>query len=943
MMNPFAKFASQQKLFLGVLLLVVLMAWFAGCASNKTADVKDAGDKRITAITADISAGQVMVTIDGNQPLTYTAIKQVFPLGVLFHFPDTSLDQVSSVTTPPSNDIIVSVKASELVEGESTTSRIFIALKTDAPYDLKPQNSALLVSFPNATAGSAAAPAPISEKPLVQKPAPQKVKSLKDLPAASRLKTVTATPMKNSVVVNVKADGVIRDYKAFTIDGKQPRIVIDMFSLKSPYKGEQRQAVKSPYVNQVRHFGHSGKVRLVLDAPKASLAKYSAAPAENGLLIHVGNASRAAAPKSAPVAKSAAAKPMVAKKETPVKPEETKNDTPMKPADKASNTSEAQPVVLPGNAAWVNRIDFSSEEAGTSALIIGTTKPVKYDLQKVGPKRLHLKLFNTSLPEYRKRALITTRFESAVDRVTPVQTAEMKSDSVFTIELREAVPYKMVQQNKTLRLEFAASAIPPKPYENAGLPEWKTVLADAPTTAAQKAGKGDSAMAPAAGKKASQKDVLKTDQAQTAEERLAIIAPEQKYTGEKIAFDFYDMDIRNVFRILREISGKSFAIDKNVSGKVSLKFSKPVPWDQVMELLLKMNQLGMTMEGDIIRIATLSTLAQEEKLKQAQLKAAQQAQKQAEALEPLFTEYIPISYSNATTEVLPHLETILTAERGKANVDERNNQIIITDTALKIKQAKEIVEKIDTVTPQVVIEARVVEANTNFTRQIGFDWGEVTLGTFNVPYTSNWVAGPTVFTADNIPPTLVETASLQFSLFKTAGTDFSIVDATLAASEVEGKTNILSSPKIVTLDNKKAKIKQGFEVPYLERDSSGNASVRFKDVDLLLEVTPSVTPDRRITMTIFVTKNDLVDPTADEPALSTNEAETEILVDDGDTIVIGGILKSTLNWTERGIPGLRRMGVLGWLFKFQEETDIKNELLIFLTPRIIQLEQKRLS
>ena len=200
-----------------------------------------------------------------------------------------------------------------------------------------------------------------------------------------------------------------------------------------------------------------------------------------------------------------------------------------------------------------------------------------------------------------------------------------------------------------------------------------------------------------------------------------------------------------------------------------------------------------------------------------------------------------------------------------------------------------------------------------------------------------------MFTADNIPNTLVESASLQFSLFKTAGTAFSIVDATLAASEVEGKTNILSAPKIVTLDNKKAKIKQGIEVPYLERDASGNATVRFKDVDLLLEVTPTVTPDNRITMTIFVTKNDLVDPTADEPALSTNEAETEIIVDDGDTIVIGGVQKSVLTWAERGIPGLRRMGVLGWLFKYQEERDSKNELLIFLTPRIVRLEQKRFS
>jgi type IV pilus assembly protein PilQ len=398
-----------------------------------------------------------------------------------------------------------------------------------------------------------------------------------------------------------------------------------------------------------------------------------------------------------------------------------------------------------------------------------------------------------------------------------------------------------------------------------------------------------------------------------------------------------------VFRILREISGKNFAIDKNVTGKVTLTLEKPAPWDQILELVLKMNQLGMTMEGDVIRIATLIALAQEEILKQRQLEATQQAQKQAEALEPLFTEYIPISYSNAQTEVLPHVQAVLSEGRGKANVDARNNQIIITDTAVKIQLAKQIIDKIDTVTPQVVIEARIVEANTNFSREVGFDWGQVTLGSFDVPYTSSWKAGPTTFATDNIPVNADPTGALFFNLMKTSGTSFEIINAVLVAADVEGKLNIISSPKVITLDNKKARIKQGFEVPYIERDSSGERTTKFRDVDLLLEVTPTVTPDNRVSMKIFVTKNDIFLQTQLGPALSTNEAETEILVDDGDTIVIGGILKSTLNWSERGIPGLRKMGVLGWLFKYQKETDNKNELLIFLTPRIVQLEQKRLS
>jgi type IV pilus assembly protein PilQ len=837
-------------------------------------------------------------------------------MGVLFHFPETALATDKTVTTPPENEIIGSVKASELVENKSTTSRIFIAMKTDAPYDLNPQDSGLQVSFPKAAGGAAATPAAVAKKTAAQPP------PKKNLPAASRLKTVTATPLKSNVVINVKADGAIKDYKSFTIDGKQPRIVIDMFKIKSPFKKEQRLAVKSPWVKQIRHFGYADKVRLVLDTPKASLAKYSAAPTANGLMIHVGKVPATPPQESQQAVGTQKQKALVAQK--------------AKPAKTAAAAF--------GKPAWVNRIDFSSEEAGKSSLIIGTTAPIKYDLKKVGAKRLQLKLFRTRLPDYRKRALITTRFESAVDRITPIQTPEMKDDSLITIELREAVAYNITQDDNTLRINFAASAIPPKPYEDAALPEWKKVLAEATVAPATKVEKGKVPTTQAPEKKGAKKILLeKAAKAQTAEDHLAAISPQKKYSGEKIAFDFYDMNIKNVFRILREISGKSFAIDKNVTGKVTLTFEKPVPWDQVLELLLKMNRLGMTLEGDIIRIATLSTLAQEEKLKQAQLKATQQAQKQAEALEPLFTEYIPISYSNAKTEVLPHILAILSEGRGKANVDARNNQIIITDTAITIQQAKQIVDKIDTVTPQVIIEARIVEVDTNFTREVGFDWGQVTLGTFDVPYTSSWQAGPTTFVTDNIPAGADPTGALFFNLMKTSGTAFSIVDAVLVAADVEGKINIISSPKVVTLDNKKARIKQGFEIPYLERDSSGNASIKFKDVDLLLEVTPSVTPDSRITMTIFITKNDLVDPASPEPALSTNEAETEILVDDGDTIVIGGILKSTLNWSERGIPGLRKMGVLGWLFKYQKEIDNKKELLIFMTPRIIQLEQKRLS
>ncbi len=424
------------------------------------------------------------------------------------------------------------------------------------------------------------------------------------------------------------------------------------------------------------------------------------------------------------------------------------------------------------------------------------------------------------------------------------------------------------------------------------------------------------------------------------EERLDLYGDQHAklYTGEPIALDFFDTDIKNVFRIIREISGKNFAIDKDVTGKVTLTLDKPVPWDQVLDLVLKMNELGMKMEGDIIRVASLTTLKREEDLEAKKLAAAQAKKKQ----EDLVTAFLPINYANAQVVAKNLIKPLISPNRASdgasVTVDDRLSMIILTDVPSVIKRAKEIIQRIDLVTPQVTIEARIVEANSAFTRDLGFDWGTVTAGPFNIGDATLTLTG----LASNLPAT-IPSAVVGGTFQKLSGTPFEILNAQLVASETEGKTNIISAPKVVTLNNTMATIKQGLEVPYLERDSSGNATVKFKNVDLLLEVTPSITPDDRVVMKIFVTKNDVVDPTADQPALSTNEARTELLVDNGDTIVIGGIVKSTIQYGEKGIPGLRGLGVLGWLFKSQSKSDTKNELLIFITPRILKLEQKNMD
>jgi len=622
--------------------------------------------------------------------------------------------------------------------------------------------------------------------------------------------------------------------------------------------------------SELNEKGHKSRIKILLkkDVP------YKTANEETGLKISFSRPSKAL---SSPISSSSG----------PVeKPAEKKEEKAKKPA-------------------WVNRIDFSSEEAGKSTIIIGTTRPVEYRIKKVSPQMLQLKLIDTRLPDYRKFPIITTRFESAVDRIVPDQTSAMKNTSMLTIELRESVPYFIKQNDDLLLVHFEASSIAPRPLEDAKLPAWKKVLTQTVT-----------------------KEEIDIDK-KTSEGLFA-----EKYTGEKIALDFYETDIKNVFRILQEVSGKNFAIDKDVAGKVTMALDKPVPWEQVLDLILKMNQLGRVFEGDVIRIATAETLKKEAVFKRDKL-----------ALEPLVTEYISVNYANAQEDLLPKIEAILT-ERGNAGADQRTNTIIITAIPDKIDRAREIVKNLDKVTPQVIIEARIVEATTSFSREIGTQWGAAGGIQEDDPRAGigpqrgyDILGGTYGYNMAVNAPIASNMGSIGFNFTKIAGTPF-LLNAMLLAMESEGEGKIISSPKIVTLDNKEATITQGLRYPYLKLDESGNTTTVFEDIDLVLKVKPHVTPDNRISMNIKIEKKDLGVEYAAGRSFTTKTAETELLIDDGNTVVIGGIIKTSKSSGVSGVPWLSKIPLLGWLFKSTNKTDNKEELLIFITPRIVRLEQR---
>ncbi|THB78812.1 MAG: type IV pilus secretin PilQ, partial [Desulfobacteraceae bacterium] len=404
------------------------------------------------------------------------------------------------------------------------------------------------------------------------------------------------------------------------------------------------------------------------------------------------------------------------------------------------------------------------------------------------------------------------------------------------------------------------------------------------------------------------------------------------YTGKPIKIDFYETDIKNVFRILRTISGLNFAIDKNVSGKVTMTLDKPVPWDQVLDLVLKMNDLGKIQEGNVLRIARKATIKKEDKARREMIAAKRKELAERKSLEPLVTEYIPINYSDAAKDIKPHIDKILTKGRGKLSIDKRTNMLIITDTKDKIAQAKGIIYRLDRVTPQIMIEAKVVEVSDDFTKELGVGW--LVNRNESADYTGQ---NYDYSVALNLPQ---GNNFGNFTFYRILGSMVTSLNAQIAASETKGDVKIVSSPRILTLDNKKASIKQGLEYAYLERDDTGGSSVKFKSIDLALDVTPHVTPDQRIAMQIKVTKNDIASITNGVPSLTTNEANTELLVNDNDTVIIGGVVKKSITTGTTGVPYLKHIPIVGQLFRTDTKNDRRNELMIFLTPKIVQLTQK---
>jgi type IV pilus assembly protein PilQ len=431
----------------------------------------------------------------------------------------------------------------------------------------------------------------------------------------------------------------------------------------------------------------------------------------------------------------------------------------------------------------------------------------------------------------------------------------------------------------------------------------------------------------------------------------------KKYTGAPISLDFKDGDLQDIFRLFADISGLNVVVNPGVSGKVTLKLNE-VPWDQALDLILKTNSLGYTLEENVIRIARLSDLQKEE----------QEKRKLAEE-KALAGDLVPyrarLSYAKATG-LEPTVKKVALSSRGSITIDERTNTMIITDLQAYVDKAVDLIRDLDRATPQVEIEARIVVTSRNFTRQIGIQWGFLNqqtpqfgnttgltfpnsiilngsgVGTTLAPggqanLAQNAGIGPAGRGyAVNLPAASFNTA-LGISMGNVLGS-FNL-DAALTALEQQGRGRILSTPRITTQNNQAAEIKQGTQIP-VQTNVNNTISVTFKDATLSLKVTPQITDAGTVILDLEV-NNDTPDFANQQigspaPPINTQSAKTRVLVKDGATAVIGGIIQSQEASRRDNTPFLSDIPILGYLFRNKRFDSGNQELLLFITPRIVK-------
>jgi type IV pilus assembly protein PilQ len=708
------------------------------------------------------------------------------------------------------------------------------------------------------------------------------------------------------VVVVVTGDGPIPTYESFALPDP-PRLVVDIPN--AVHAIPQPVSARSPLVTAIRSSQYRERpiqiVRVVMDLRSA--LPYRVMTAQNQLRVDIGSAAEGTANAPAPAAAKATGK--VTRVEV-------------------QNVRGRQQIVIRTSGAVTYKVSESTNPLGLSVDVAGAT------IDPGAARTVDLRQVTSPISQLR-----ASQHQTDPEQVVRV-AAELRGQARY--DVRQTPTAIIVEFMNSPRTASAppVSAVPVAMSSPAPAPAGAPVVAQAPSAPAP-------APAPAAA------------------------APSTPGNG-KLSMDFKDADINNLLRIIAEVSGKNVVAGSDVQGKVTVRLIN-VDWEQALEVILKVNNFAYEMDGNVIRVAPAAKLAAERDAKlraaQAEAKARQEelereakAKEQKIEEEPLEKPEIVVINHADVKEIVAKLDRLKTERKKKDNsivFDERTSRLIITETKDGLARMKKLVGELDRPTPQVLIEARLIEATRSFSQSLGIEWGfnaNMQMANLQNPQPVSLFTSPlgtplTVPAATGALPLSISmpATSPTASIGMLAGSLFSnrlALGARISAGESENRVRTLSAPKVATLDNKEAEIKQGQQVPYTTIDSSGRTVVAYVDAFIRLKVTPHITNDKRISMKVEAERSfpgDRIDfPGGFSFPINTRKATTNVLVTNGATIVIGGLLQSDERWTESRVPWISKVPGFGSLFKSTSiGPDGKIELLIFLTPTI--LEEARVS
>ncbi|HAI96094.1 MAG: pilus assembly protein PilQ [Cycloclasticus sp.] len=437
----------------------------------------------------------------------------------------------------------------------------------------------------------------------------------------------------------------------------------------------------------------------------------------------------------------------------------------------------------------------------------------------------------------------------------------------------------------------------------------------------------------------------------TKQEQEELAAEKFPYTGEKLSLNFQSIEVRSVLQLLADFTDMNLVASDSVGGSVTLRLNN-VPWDQALDIILKSKGLAKRINGNVMMVGPQAEVAAQEKLEL-------EAKKQVVELSPLLTEFFEISYAKATDLVsilkstggndANNSDSKLISNRGGVSVDQRTNTLLVQETAEKLVEIRRIIERLDRPVRQVMIESRIVIANDDFTRDLGVRFGLSGIDQSNDSISvaagslENGVdvAGGNIFDVGGSEGLLVDlpaaspAGAIQFIVGKIGS---SLLQLELSALQTEAKGEVISSPRVITSDQIEAEISQGVEIPFQEASSSGATSTSFEEAELSLTVTPRITPDDRINLELNITK-DSPDFSNVQPGgvpINTQEVDTTVLVNNGDTVVLGGIYERSKDHSVRKVPFFGDLPAVGVLFKKDFKQDNNRELLFFITPKILK-------